>query len=67
MRQKLIEGGECAEAAFAHYALHRLKMLPSTFAALPFAEKAFVIASIELQVQKEKDAQSRAKNRKPRK
>lgn len=30
------------EAVYAHYALHRLKILPSTLVALPLRERAFI-------------------------
>lgn len=42
------------EAVYAHYALHRLKILPSTLVALPLRERAFIYASIDLQIEKEK-------------
>ena len=42
------------EAVYAHYALHRLKILPSTLVALPIRERAFIYASIDLQIEKEK-------------
>ena len=42
------------EAVYAHYALHRLKILPSTLIALPLRERAFIYASIDLQIEKEK-------------
>lgn len=53
------------ESVYAHYALHRLKILPSIFAALSIREKAFIYASIDLQIEKEKkDAEQANKKRK---
>ena len=46
------------EAVYAHYALHRLKILPSTLVALPLRERAFIYASIDLQIEKEKKEQA---------
>ena len=40
-------------AAYAYYALHKLRILPSTFLAMEREEKAFVIASIQLRAEKE--------------
>lgn len=51
------------EAGYAHFALQRLKILPGIFAALPYREKAFIIASIQLQMEKEKKAADKAKRR----
>ena len=39
---------------YAHYALHRLKILPGQLLALPRRERAFIYASIDLQIEKEK-------------
>ena len=44
------------EAVYAHYALHRLKILPSTLVALP-------LASIDLQIEKEKKEAQKAKRK----
>lgn len=55
------------EAVYAHYALHRLKILPSTLVALPLRERAFIYASIDLQVEKEKKEQKRAAARRGKK
>jgi hypothetical protein len=38
-------------------------MLPSTFVNLPIREKAFVIGSIKLQIEKEKKEADRAKRK----
>jgi hypothetical protein len=43
-----------SEAVYAHYALHRFNKFPQEFADLPRKEKAFVIASIKVQLEKEK-------------
>lgn len=42
------------EAVYAYYCLHKLKMLPSQFLNLDRYEKAFVIASIDVRVEREK-------------
>ena len=54
------------EAVYAHYALHRLKILPSVLMALPLRERAFIYASIDLQIEKEKKDLKKA-NRKGKK
>ena len=51
------------EAVYAHYALHRLKILPSTHVALPLRERAFIYASIDLQIEKEKKEAQKAKRK----
>ena len=51
------------EAVYAHYALHRLKTLPSTLVALPLRERAFIYASIDLQIEKEKKEAQKAKRK----
>ena len=43
-----------AEANYAHFALQKLHILPSTFANMETNEKAFVIASIRIRVDDEK-------------
>ena len=70
--KKLITGGEReedadGEAVYAHYALHRLKILPGALMALPLRERAFIYASIDLQVEKEKKEQKRAAARRGKK
>ena len=45
------------------YALHRLKILPSTLVALPLRERAFIYASIDLQIEKEKKEAQKAKRK----
>ena len=51
------------EAVYAHYAWHRLKILPSTLVALPLRERAFIYASIDLQIEKEKKEAQKAKRK----
>ena len=51
------------EAVYAHYALHRLKFLPSTLVSLPLRERAFIYASIDLQIEKEKKEAQKAKRK----
>lgn len=46
---------------YAHYALHRLKILPGALMTLPARERAFIYASIDEQVQNEKRAARRRK------
>ncbi|WP_374713104.1 hypothetical protein [Symbiobacterium terraclitae] len=48
----IVEGD--GEANYAHYALHKLHLLPSQLLAIPRRERAFVYASISLQVEEEK-------------
>lgn len=55
------------EAVYAHYALHRLKILPGALLALPRRERAFIYASIDLQIEKEKKEAAKAKSRKGKK
>ncbi|MEM5818737.1 MAG: hypothetical protein AAGU16_12855 [Desulfitobacterium hafniense] len=45
---------------YAHFALHRFQLLPGQLMALPPKERAFVYASIDLQVKKEKADRERA-------
>ena len=50
------------EAWYAYYALHRFHWKPSEFAALPFDEKAMVIAMIRMKIEQDKkDAARRNK------
>lgn len=44
-------------ATYAHYCLHKFRILPSVFDSLPDEEKAFVIASIDIKVESEKKKQ----------
>ena len=50
-------------AGYAHYALHKLKILPGVFAELDLEEKAFIIASIRLKVENEKKEIQKMKSR----
>lgn len=60
----MITGGEDGqpdgEAVYAHYALHRLKILPGVLMNLPDWERAFIYASIDEQIANEKKAQKKA-------
>jgi len=49
---------------FAHYCLHKLHMLPSEFIALDDQEKAFVIASIKIKMEAEKEEAEKIKRAK---
>ena len=55
-------GGD-GEAAYAHYALHKLKILPHELMKLTRQEKAFVYASIDLHVEKENKEAKRIKSK----
>lgn len=55
------------ESVYAHYALHRLKILPGQLLALPRRERSFIYASIDLQIEKEKKEVAKAKRRKGKK
>ena len=55
------------ESSFAHYALQKLHILPSIFAAMDIDEKAFVIASCDIRVQAEKEEQKKIKSKQKRK
>lgn len=54
------------EANVAHYALQKLHILPSIFAAMDMDEKAFIIASCEIRVQAEKEEQKKMKAKRKR-
>lgn len=43
-------------AAFAHYALQKLHILPSVFAEMDMEERAFIIGSIQKRIKDEKEA-----------
>ena len=53
-----------AEYNYAYYCLHKLKIRPSEFAEMDIYEKAFIMACIDIQIKKEKEAEKEAK-RKP--
>ena len=59
--KKLIEEGGLA--TYAHYCLHKLKILPSQFAQMSDEEMAFIIASIDIVVEAEKEAEREAKRK----
>ena len=63
-RQKTDSGGDDAapdgESVYAHYALHRLHILPSALMNLSIRERAFIYASIDEQIRAEKEANKRA-------
>lgn len=50
-------------ASYAHYCLHELKLLPNQFEELDRETKAFIIASIEIRVEKEKKEMKKAKRK----
>lgn len=43
------------EASFAHYCLHKLRLLPSEYLALPRNERMFIMASIKRKTELEKE------------
>lgn len=45
-----------SEAWYAHYALHKLHILPSVFAGMDEREKIFIIASIQKMIDDEEKA-----------
>lgn len=55
-RQKLIEEGD-SEANIAYYCLHELHLTPSQFFNLDRQERAFIIAAIDIRVEREKKKQ----------
>jgi hypothetical protein len=50
-------------AGYAHYALHKLNILPSAFSNLSLEDKAFIIASIRTKMEHEKKEMQKAKRR----
>lgn len=52
-RQKLIKQGE-VELIYAHFALQRLRLLPSALESMSQRERAFIYASIDLRIEEEK-------------
>ena len=54
--KKLIEEGD-GEANIAYYCLHELHLTPSQFSNLDRQERAFIIAAIEVRVEREKKKQ----------
>ena len=52
-----------AEANYAHFALQKLHILPSVFMEMDKSEKAFVIASIQIRVDKEKEEARKIKSK----
>ena len=50
-------------AGYAHYALHKLKILPGDFAELGLEEKAFIIASIRIKLENERKEMHQIKSK----
>ncbi len=51
------------DANIAYYALHELKILPGQYMNLPREEKAYIIAAIQIRVEKEKREMARMKHK----
>lgn len=49
------------EANYAYYCLHKFKLLPHDFLALDPYERAFIIASIDIRVESEKEQERKLK------
>lgn len=56
----MIKRGD-VDANYAYYALHRLRIKPSEWCAMPRREKAFVTACIDLKAEADKKERNRAK------
>ncbi|MBP3448370.1 MAG: hypothetical protein J6K51_05065 [Clostridia bacterium] len=52
-----------AEANYAYYALHKFRWKPSEFLALDPYEQAFVVAAIDVRIDKEKKEAAAAKRK----
>lgn len=50
-------------SSYAHYALQKLHILPSVFCRLSMEERAFIIASIDFRIEKEKKEAKEAESR----
>ncbi|KEF40407.1 hypothetical protein M670_00433 [Schinkia azotoformans MEV2011] len=53
-----------SEALFAHIALHRFSIRPREFLEMERKEKAFMVASIKVELEKEQKEQDRIKKMK---
>ena len=61
----LIEEGD-GEANIAYYCLHELHLTPSQFFSLDRQERAFIIAAIDVRVEREKKKQKELERKKRR-
>lgn len=50
-------------ASYAHYALQKLRILPSVFMDMDQAEQAFIIASIDIRIEAEKESERKMKQK----
>jgi len=50
------------ESVYAYYCLHKFHMLPSQFFALDKYEKAFVMAAIDIRIEREKQEAEKIQN-----
>ena len=51
------------EANIAHFCLQKLHKFPHEFLELPLKEKAYIIASIQIRIEDEKNEAKRIKNK----
>ena len=51
------------EANIAHYCLQELHKFPHEFLELPFKERAYIIASIQIRIEKEKEEAKKMKSK----
>lgn len=52
------------EACIVNYCLHKFHILPHEFLALPIRERAFIIASVQLRIEAEKEQEKKLKSKK---
>lgn len=64
--KKLIKDGDF-DSNYAYYCLHKLKILPSQFINMSKPEKAFIIASIDFKIEKDKKELIKIKNKNKKK
>ncbi len=55
-------GGD-AKSNYAYYVLHKFHILPSAFLALSREEQAFVMAAIDVRLEREKEEQKKIKKK----
>ena len=50
-------------ANYAYYCLHKLRITPRQFDEMDLREKAFIMASIDIRMENEKEAEKKAKRK----